>query len=253
MYHGLHQGKYSGDPSLAKYSVYLPRFGEQLNQIRKGEYTVASVPKLWTDPQDDVKNGRFVGITFDDGQASDYEIGVPALLRYGFRADFFINTSKIGERGFLTWQQIVEMHSVGMGIHSHSHDHVVLSRLATPALKNQLRRSKELLESHISAAVEFLAVPYGFVNRRVVTIAQEVGYKAVCHSLNWPAHPKARLIPRVAVYGETSLQEFKQLLHRQLPAYVRRAIRGGLRYLPKQLLLRYSPNRLGVRVLESRA
>ena len=178
-------------------------------------------------------------------------MGLPTLLRYGFRADFFINTSRIGEPGFLNWQQIREMHTVGMGIQSHSHDHVVLWRLAAPTLKDQLQRSKELLEDHISASIEFLSVPYGFVNRRVVEMALQIGYKGVCHSINWPAQLGARLIPRIAVYADTSLREFSGFLCGAPGPYLKRSIRAAVNYLPKRLLLRYCPSLLRVRLLET--
>jgi peptidoglycan/xylan/chitin deacetylase (PgdA/CDA1 family) len=252
MYHGLFRRRYTGDASLAKYSVSLSRFTEQLTQIRESGCRVVSLQELRSNPQD-VLTVHSVAITFDDGQASDYEIALPSLVKHGFCADFFINTSTIGREGFLTWQQIVAMHSAGMGIHSHSHDHVVLSHLSGPTLKSQLLRSKELLENHIGGAVEFLSVPYGFINRRVVDTAQEVGYKAICHSVSWPARAGASLIPRIAVYADASPSEFVSLLFGEPWPYLKRALRASISYVPKRLLLRYSPRRLGVRVLEGHA
>ena len=248
MYHGLFRRTYSGDPALSKYSISLSQFWEQLTAIYESRFRVTPLEEFRCTPENLLTNS--LAITFDDGQTSDYELAFPALAERGFAADFFINTSTIGRDGFLTWQQIVSMHSAGMGIHSHSHDHVPLSRLPAAILKSQLRRSKELLESHIGAPVDFLSVPYGFVNKRVVDTAQEVGYKAVCHSLNWPADPAALLIPRVAVYGDTSISEFARFLAGEPWPYLKRTFRSSVAYLPKQLLLYYSPRRLGIRVLE---
>jgi peptidoglycan/xylan/chitin deacetylase (PgdA/CDA1 family) len=249
LYHGLHCSWDTVDPRTDKYSVGLSRFEEQLSHIRQLGYNVELLRTLWPE----LKNRHSVAITFDDGHASNYEIGLPALLKYGFRADFFIHTSSINSPGFMTWKQIREMHKEGVGIHSHSHDHVVLSRLPEPALKMQLWRSKKLLEDHIDAPVDFLAAPYGFVSRRVVQSALEAGYKAVCNSSNWPARPGAALIPRTSIYNDTSSVEFLRLLRGQPGPYLTRALRTAVNHFPKLLMLRFCPGRLGVRVAEKQA
>jgi peptidoglycan/xylan/chitin deacetylase (PgdA/CDA1 family) len=194
-----------------------------------------------------------VAITFDDGLASDYETSVPTLVEQGLCADFFINTARVGSAGYVTWDQLREMTASNMGIHSHSHDHVALSRLSRESLENQLRCSKQMLEDRLGTVVGFLAVPYGFVNQRVVDVALALGYRAVCDSFNWPARTGARQIHRVAIHANTSMQEFTRLLSGNPAPYLRRAVRSALTYAPKEFLLRYRPGRLGVEVLEKRA
>jgi len=166
-----------------------------------------------------------VVLTFDDGRATDYEVAFPLLLAAGARAEFFINTATIERAGYLTWSQIVEMHRGGMSFQSHAHDHVLLPGLPERLLRNELETSKRLIEDRVGRGVDFLAAPYGLLDRHVVGVAREVGYQAVCSSLSWPARPGGAIVNRVAVYRDTTAARFAGILGRQ-PSPTCRASRG---------------------------
>jgi peptidoglycan/xylan/chitin deacetylase (PgdA/CDA1 family) len=254
LYHGLTGGAETNiSHREKKYWVSVAQFRDQLKQILQGGWQVALLRELWSSsgPLDHEK--PCVALTFDDGRAGDHALSLPALLEAGVRADLFVNTNAIGKQGFLSWQQMAEMQRAGMSFQSHSHDHVDLSSLTQRALENQLRRSKWILEDRLGCCVDFLAVPYGLLNGLVVNMALEVGYRAVCNSSNWPSRPGSRIVSRVAVYGHTTLQDFRRLLAGDPLCYARRAARTALLYLPKRLLLRLRPNHLGVRVLGEKA
>jgi len=191
-----------------------------------------------------------VVLTFDDGLASHYEVAYPLLSRIGAKAEFFVNTATIGHPGYLTWPHIMEMHRAGMSFQSHGHDHVDLSRLSLRSLERRVVDSKHLIEDRLGCAVDFLAIPYGLVNNRVMEAALEAGYRAVCDSGGWPARPGGRRICRVPIYGHTTLREFRRLLSGNALTYAARQARALFVALPKRLLLHLAPARLGVRVLE---
>jgi peptidoglycan/xylan/chitin deacetylase (PgdA/CDA1 family) len=121
------------------------------------------------------------------------------------------------------------------------------------ALEYQIRESKQQLEDRLGAAVEFLAAPYGLLDRRVLDVAREQGYRAVCSSRAWPACPGAPIIGRIAIHRHTRPSRFRRIVTCHPVPYLLRATRAGLMYLPKRVLLRYRPRRLGVRVLEEQA
>ena len=50
-----------------------------------------------------------VQLTFDDGNASDFEIALPALLRRGMRAAFFLCSGRLDQPGFLSRKQVREL------------------------------------------------------------------------------------------------------------------------------------------------
>lgn len=249
LYHGLTRSQAATPEQERKYWLEASQFAAHLRQIQKAGCKAARLRDLWGG----AKAGPAVAITFDDGLASDYELAFPALAAGGASADFFVNTSRVGQPGSLTWAQMVEMQRAGMAFQSHSHEHVALSRLSRRALAEQLGTSRKILEDRLGSRVEFLAAPYGFVNRGVIETALEQGYRGVCTSLPWPARPGRRVIPRVGMHAHTTAQDLERILAGDLFWFVARAGRAAALYLPKQILLRFDPAMLGVRVLETGA
>jgi peptidoglycan/xylan/chitin deacetylase (PgdA/CDA1 family) len=251
LYHGL---TVSSDRKVGsrekKYWVSEARFRGHLNQIHRGGYRVLLLRQLWNNLAASGEEGNPVALSFDDGRVSDYSIAFPALLEASAGADFFVNTGHIGKQGFLSWQQIAEMQRAGMAFQSHGHEHVDLSRLSEKQLSRQLELPKRLLEDRLGAPVDFLAVPYGLVNAGVVDMALRLGYQAVCTSWNWPARPGQKTVNRVVIYGRTSPGQFQRLLAGNVFSYSARMARTVLLSLPKRVLLRYRPDRLGVQTLE---
>lgn len=251
LYHGLTAAR-PGEMGARqkKYWVSEARFRDQLDQIHRGGYRVLLLRELWSGSAAIYGRSRLVTLTFDDGRDSDYSVAFPALGGSRARADFFVNTSEIGKPGFLSWQQMAEMQRAGMGFQSHGHEHVDLSRLPEGALRHQLELSKRLLEDRLGSPVDFLGAPYGLVSARLVDMAQRVGYRAVCTSRSWPARPGSKTVSRVAVYAHTSAAQFRRLLGGNVFSYAVRMTRTAVVTLPKRVLLRYRPDRLGVRTLE---
>lgn len=253
MYHGVARAENQPVlPGERKYWSTAAQLRGHLTCIQDAGYRVARLAELWGPPTRTGRHHQSVALSFDDGRASDYEVAFPLLLEAHATADFFLNTANIGTPGFLGWTQIREMQRAGMSFQSHSHEHVDLSRLTKRELQSQIRESKRRLEDGLGTAVEFLAAPYGLFDRRVLDAAREQGFGAVCTSNAWPARPGAQAIGRVAIYRHTRAGEFRRIVTRHPAPYLRRAARTWLVYLPKGVLLRFRPRRLGVRILEER-
>lgn len=251
LYHGLSETPPAGISARErKYHVPASRFRAHLEQFREENYSVSLLRNFWNGTQATGSQTASLVVTFDDGLASDYAVAFPALASAGFAGEFFLNTAQIGKPGFLSWPEIKEMHQAGMSIQSHAHDHVDLTRLSEAALARQLEVSKRLLEDHLGAGVEFLAVPYGQVNGRVFQAAERASYRAVCTSVQWPARPGTKTISRAAVYAHTTPAQLRKLLAGDWLIYSARRVRSAMLSVPKRILLRTYPNRLGVRVLE---
>jgi peptidoglycan/xylan/chitin deacetylase (PgdA/CDA1 family) len=250
LYHEIVDGsEFTSRPSNQKYTVTSRQLRDQLTQIKNGCYRVYSVRDI-AESADCIGHNRLAGITFDDGYSSDYEKAFPLLLDAGILADFFLNTANIGKPGYLNWQQVREMQKSGMAFHSHGHSHVVLSTLDRVAVEHELGMSRQILEDKLGCPADFLAAPYGLLNRRVIRAAFHLGYRGVCNSRQWTARVGNRCINRVAVLGQTSPGEFHGLLRCNPAPYVIRSLRSAIFYLPRQLLLRIHPGQLGVQVLE---
>jgi peptidoglycan/xylan/chitin deacetylase (PgdA/CDA1 family) len=253
VFHGIGSSS-SAEPSspARKYWISGEQFRDELTEMSRLGFRVLTLKDLRTLEGSTELLNKTSAITFDDGQISDYEHAFPILLGAGFSADFFVCTSRVGQKGYLTWGQMREMQSGGMRFQSHGHEHIDMSRLAQGTLLQHLTVSKSLLEDQLGTRVNCFSVPYGLVNRRVLEAACLAGYDTVCTSWNWPAQPGVGPLNRVQMLGNTSLSEFRQLLLGKPLPYLRRAARSVFLYLPKYFLLRIQPSRLGVLVAEER-
>jgi len=249
LYHEIADECDSGSRSPnRKYVVTARQFRDQLAEFRNGGCQVSSVREI-AQLTGAVGRNSLAGITFDDGYSSDYEKAFPLLLEAGLRADFFINSTNTREPVNLNWEQVQEICKAVMAFHSHGHSHVALSRLNPVQLERELRVSRGILEDKLGSAVDFLAAPYGLLNRRVIQEAFRLGYRGVCNSRQWTASWGNGCVNRVAILGRTSTEEFRRLLVRHPWPYILRSMRSAAVYLPRQVLLRIQPARLGVQVV----
>jgi peptidoglycan/xylan/chitin deacetylase (PgdA/CDA1 family) len=226
-----------------RYTTPLPRFRDHLRFLQEQQFAVRQLPEFAAEPTE-----RSVVLTFDDGLASHFQLALPALLEQGLSATFFITTALVESVGYLTWSQLREMSAAGMTIGSHGHRHIDYTGLPTSAAQSELLRSRHELEEHLGQAVSTFSVPYGFLNPALTEAARNVGFRHICSSLPWLAAPEACVISRLAVYHDTKLAEFAALATRSAWPLIMRRTRNALLHLPKQLLLRTSPGKLGVNV-----
>ncbi len=165
--------------------------------------------------QDHDKNTSCCSFTFDDGHATNYSAAC-LLQEHGFSADFFVNSSTINTKNFLSSSQLKEMVSMGMSIQSHGHTHEFMNDLDDEALLDQLKRSKDLIGDACGREVTIFAPPGGRYDERLKAIAKSSGYSAISNSEpGYMNLDKVDLfsIPRVAVTSATSKDLYEQLLY----------------------------------------
>jgi peptidoglycan/xylan/chitin deacetylase (PgdA/CDA1 family) len=80
----------------------------------------------------------------------------------------------------MDWTMIYELAKGGMDIGSHGMSHTFLTGQSNYAVLNELLASKQVLEKYTRRRVDFVAIPHGFYNKQILTIARDVGFKAVC-------------------------------------------------------------------------
>ena len=228
-----------------RFAITLSSLKQHLATLLEQGFSVTGLLALRGD-----ENAPRVVLTFDDGLASHYEHVFPALVENGFRASFFVSTALVGSAGYLTWNQIREMSDAGMTIGSHGFLHSDYSLLRPSLASYQLRASRQSLESAIGKPVTSFSAPYGFLNKRLIEVARNAGFEQICSSLPSLAGSTCTVIPRLAVYADTSIAEFVALAHGRPRPILSRLARHAFLYCPKQVLLRTWPQRLGVSVQE---
>src|ERR1700729_2622598 len=113
--------------------------GEPGRELDPGEADVWGSHAQFLALLDRVAGRDDVRITFDDGNASDLELGLPALSARGLRATFFIVAGRLGAPRFLDEAGLRALASAGMEIGSHGMRHQPWRGLDDRALHEEQR------------------------------------------------------------------------------------------------------------------
>jgi len=166
------------------YYVRASDFEQQLDFLKNSGYTPISVMELAEGLSGRRQlPSRPIVITFDDGYEDNYLAAMPILGKVGMRGTFFIVTGKMGQPGYLSWQQAKEMSARGMEIGSHTVNHYTLNEINLKELERELLASRLMLENNIPAAAPIFANPFGETSPAVVDLLGRAGYTAACSSV----------------------------------------------------------------------
>lgn len=133
-------------------------------------------------------------VTFDDGNLSDVETALPALLERGLEATFFVCAGRIGEPKYLDETQLLQLRDAGMTVGSHGWSHVDLRRTDDATLVHEAQASRERISEVVGAGVTRFALPFGSYDRRVLRALR--GYVEVLSSDRGRAPLTSWLTPR---------------------------------------------------------
>lgn len=112
--------------------------------------------------------GSRTEVTFDDGNASDVEEALPALLERGLRAVFNVCAGRIGQPGYLDAGALAQLREAGMVVGSHGWNHVDLRGLPEADLVQETQGSRRRIAEVSGMPVSHFAVPFGSYDRRVL-------------------------------------------------------------------------------------
>ena len=142
-----------------------------------------------------LSDGGGVVVSFDDGFADFHEHVVPVLVEHRIPAVLYLATGLVGEGSdALEWSQLEEAISTGLvTIGSHTHNHADLSRATEPEAREEMRRSKALIEDRLGVACRHFAYPWA-----VSSPAAEVAARAQFESAAlgaWRTNRRGRIDP----------------------------------------------------------
>jgi peptidoglycan/xylan/chitin deacetylase (PgdA/CDA1 family) len=220
MYHEVTE---TAHPPFAKYSVTPRAFAAQMRWLASANYSTISLPTLITHRTTGAAIPRRpIIITFDDGFLDCARHAGPTLAAHGFSATFFLVAGLTGgpstwlraERGIelplMSWDDARALERDGHHCESHSMTHPRLAELSADACREELARSRAVIEEELQHEVRCLAYPFGSYTERVREIAAACGYEAACtveQGLSTSDdHPLA--LKRVPVLGGDSLFDF---------------------------------------------
>jgi len=149
-----------------------------------------------------------VTITFDDGNLSDLEIGLPRLQERGLSARFYVCAGLLGEPGRLDESGVRELHRAGMVIGSHGWAHRDWRSLewgprGASDVEDEMVRARRHLEELTGSEVSEVAVPFGSYDRHVLRTLRRTGATRVYTSDGGWARRGDWLQPRSSIRADS--------------------------------------------------
>jgi peptidoglycan/xylan/chitin deacetylase (PgdA/CDA1 family) len=121
MYHRFDENKY---PST---NIQMNIFLQQIQLIKDLNYDFIH-PENFEKNFNIPKKQKKILITIDDAFQSFYEVAWPFLKENKIPFILFVSTEPVGNKGYMTWDQIKEVEKESFAIighHSHSHDYLI--------------------------------------------------------------------------------------------------------------------------------
>jgi peptidoglycan/xylan/chitin deacetylase (PgdA/CDA1 family) len=148
-----------------------------------------------------------VTVTFDDGNLSDLEIGLPRLLERGLKARFYVCAGLLGEPDRLDDSGVRELHRAGMVIGSHGWAHRDWRSLdwglrGATEVEEEMVRARRHLELLTGSDVSEVAVPFGSYDRHVLRSLRRTGVTRVYTSDGGWARTGAWLQARTSIRAD---------------------------------------------------
>ena len=185
MYHQVDEPPPKGTP-LRGLIVAPSSFAWQMRMLKVIGYQGLSMRDL--EPYlSGEKQGKVVGITFDDGYQNNVVNALPLLKKYNFTATCYGVSSMIGgtniwDHGIVAEKPLMNLsdweawRDAGMDVGSHTSVHAKLTELSDEQAQEQIAKSKQELEQALGTEVRHFCYPYGWYRQEHQNMAKQAGY-----------------------------------------------------------------------------
>lgn len=222
MYHQVGQPAPKGTPYRGL-TVHPKDFSRQMTWLSRLGYRGLSMHDLMPYLQGE-RQGKVVGITFDDGYRNVFENALPVLQRLGFTSTNYFVFNQIDGGNVWDYQKGIP-HSplmsldeirgwvqAGQEVGSHTLDHVHLPELSPAEAYRQIAESKSSFESVLGHEVSAFCYPYGDETPQIREMAGKAGYLNATTTVRGLARLDDSLfgLPRVTVARSTNIVRFLQ-------------------------------------------
>ena len=126
-------------------------------------------------------NEMKIALTFDDGPCKEYTEEILEILdEYGIKATFFV----IGKCCENYPELLESIHSHGHEIGNHTYSHSRMRKLESKTLKEEIRRTEEIVYEIISVRTTLFRPPEGAYSDEIGEICDSLGYRTVLWSVD---------------------------------------------------------------------
>jgi len=171
MYHRFDENKY---PSTNIKNEIFKKHLEKINNLNIDFINFINFKKV-------IKNNidkNYLLLTIDDAFLSFYVNAWPVLKRKNIPFLLFVSTREVGKYGYMTWEQIKEIESSGLGFignHSHSHDYLI--DWDNDKIKADLKKSIEIFEKELGYSPEVFSYPFGEYSTNLKKIVSNLNFE----------------------------------------------------------------------------
>lgn len=182
---------HSIDKSGSVISTAPEVFRRQMQYLSENGYKAVTLNEFISSlSEDKTPFLKTVVLTFDDGFQNFFSEAFPVLEKYGFRATVFLVTEFCGKNNdwagnppdlpsskVLSWEEIRQLHRLGIEFGGHSRTHPDLTKVSDSRVESEIVESKAVIENALGSEVTTFAYPFGKFNP---TVKQKVekSYKA---------------------------------------------------------------------------
>ncbi len=209
MYHYIRDVDPAVDQLGYGLSISPAAFAEQMGWLAQNGYTTLRMDEFTACIQ--AERGcpeRSVALTFDDGYTDALTAALPVLQQHGFTATFYIINSRVGQPGYLTWDELAAIRDAGMELGAHTIDHLNLTDLDSAEAFRQMAESKSGLESALGIPITSLCYPAGFYSDSIAAQAAEAGFSNATTTRWDNDYSSMWMLPRRRMSGGMSLDQF---------------------------------------------
>lgn len=151
----------------------LERFESHVRAMQKAGFTIVSHAPV--EPCE-------VQVCLDDGFRGIYDCASWFKSNSIFPT-IFIAPDLVGQKGYLSWSEIVELQAFGFIFQSHTWSHRPLTEVPTSELNRELLESRCFIAEKLGRAVDSICFPCGLFSDRVVEAAHTSGYENLITSI----------------------------------------------------------------------
>ena len=154
------------------------RFARQMDLLDRHtrDFPVAHLDQVGSFLASGERRSRRVVLTFDDAWADNHTNALGPLSHHHLPTTLYVPSRLLGESGYMTRAQLLEMDSAGVTIGAHSRTHPDLRACTPHELECEVRGSKEDLEDLLAKPVTSFAYPTGLTDERVQAAVAAAGF-----------------------------------------------------------------------------
>ena len=155
MYHRFDENKY---PST---NIRMEIFLKHIQLIKELNYDLIH-PQDFKSNFNIPKKQKKILLTIDDGFKSFYDVAWPYLKKNKIPFILFVSTEPVGNKGYMTWDQIKEIESENfavIGHHSHSHEYLI--NKSNQDFVRDIETANQIFKNEIGYIPKLFSYPFG--------------------------------------------------------------------------------------------